>query len=376
MVVTPCGKSVDAALAANSRDCCCLVLYFLNQHRPLCQLRLSRAGFRSSGDDMAQYNKPHLTYEQQVARLRSRGLIVPDDSRAVDLLAQVGYYRLTGYLYPYRQMLAPGETAALGRRRGDDFISGVSIEDVEQVFEFDRRLRATCLSGLERFEIALRAAVAYELGAIDPYLHNRPELLDQKKCERRRRFTPDLTEFRKWQQALARDVNDSQREDFVVHFTENYDSQMPIWIVTESMKFGTIVRLVDLLRGSQANAIAAHFGIPSGSHFHSIALGLNILRNIAAHHNRLWNRSFTFQPKRVGRLPGVNPAWKHFDAVEDGRIYRLLGGLALALSAVSGVTDWASQTTDLIATFPDVPLLSPHADMGFPQDWQDQQPWG
>ena len=189
---------------------------------------------------------------------------------------------------------------------------------MEQVFEFDRRLRATCLSGLERFEIALRATVAYELGAIDPYLHNRPESLDQKKCERRRRFTPDLTEFHKWQQALARDVKDSQREDFVVHFTENYDSQMPIWVITESMKFGTLVRLVDLLKGSQANAIAAHFGIPSGSHFHSIALGLNILRNTAAHHNRLWNRSFTFQPKRVGQLPGVNPAWKHFDAVEDG----------------------------------------------------------
>ena len=111
------------------------------------------------------------------------------------------------------------------------------------------------------------------------------------------------------------------------------------------MKFGTLVRLVDLHKGTQANAIGAHFGIPSGSHFHSAALGLN-------------------------------PGRSHIDAVEDGRIYRLLGGLGLMLGAVAGTSDRASNVTSLVAGFPDVPLLSPHSDMGFPNGWGNQRPWG
>lgn len=324
---------------------------------------------------MSSYSKPHLTYEQQIAMLRSRGLGIPDEESAVRLLQQVGYYRLTGYWYPYREMNDPEVAAALGRRRRDQFVPDVTLDHVQEIFEFDRQLRLLCLDGLERFEIALRAAIAYELGAVDPFLHLDDSQLDRKKCGERRPRTAPETELQKWKRSLERDVQDSKREDFVIHFKENYDGQMPIWVLTEAMKFGTLVRLLHLLKGAQANAVAGHFGIPSGSHLHSISLGLNTLRNIAAHHNRLWNRSFGFQPLKVGTLPGVDQGWSHFDTARDGRIYRLLGSLALTLTAAGCANGWASQVADLVESFPDVPLLSPTPDMGFPEDWRDQSVW-
>lgn len=52
---------------------------------------------------MAEYAKPWLTLEDQVARLESYGVELGDRAGAVALLRRVRYYRLTGYLFPFRE---------------------------------------------------------------------------------------------------------------------------------------------------------------------------------------------------------------------------------------------------------------------------------
>jgi len=54
------------------------------------------------------YNKSHLNYQDQLQLLKSRGLIVEDDAKAIHILQNISYYRLSGYLYP---MLAAPKTA-------------------------------------------------------------------------------------------------------------------------------------------------------------------------------------------------------------------------------------------------------------------------
>jgi len=51
------------------------------------------------------YDKPHATYAERVAILRSRGLMCDDEAAAVALLKTVGYYRLSAYVYPFRLLL-------------------------------------------------------------------------------------------------------------------------------------------------------------------------------------------------------------------------------------------------------------------------------
>lgn len=51
---------------------------------------------------MAEYAKPWLSLEQQIEQLANRGVDLGDHDRATTLLKAVGYYRLTGYLYPFR----------------------------------------------------------------------------------------------------------------------------------------------------------------------------------------------------------------------------------------------------------------------------------
>ena len=63
--------------------------------------------------------KPHLTIAEQIALLRARGMAVADEPRAAEFLRHIGYYRFSGYAYPFRRTRPGGA-------RADDFIPGVS----------------------------------------------------------------------------------------------------------------------------------------------------------------------------------------------------------------------------------------------------------
>ena len=56
-----------------------------------------------------KYTKPALTYNQQLDLLISRGLQVNDRNKALLILSQISYYRLSAYCIPLRycQMLWP-----------------------------------------------------------------------------------------------------------------------------------------------------------------------------------------------------------------------------------------------------------------------------
>ena len=62
-----------------------------------------------------RYLKPHLTFEQQLERLGSRGLTIPDKAMAERFLRQINYYRLSAYARifyrtPNEEVFCPGTT--------------------------------------------------------------------------------------------------------------------------------------------------------------------------------------------------------------------------------------------------------------------------
>lgn len=117
------------------------------------------------------YNKPHLTLDDQASLLQSRGMIL-DRHQAVQWLGMIGYYRLSGYWYPYR-VLADGA-------RTDQFLNSTSLEQVVHLYDFDRRLKLLMIDALERIEIGMRCRVGYTLGPRGPYAHLDPGDFDRK----------------------------------------------------------------------------------------------------------------------------------------------------------------------------------------------------
>ena len=72
---------------------------------------------------MAYSVKPATTIVQQVALLKGRGLVIPDEAAATAILQRISYYRLSGYLVELRRHVSD-----LGGCRND--VLRVGIQNV------------------------------------------------------------------------------------------------------------------------------------------------------------------------------------------------------------------------------------------------------
>ena len=53
------------------------------------------------------YLKPWKSYADQLEQLIGRGMIISDRARALDYLKRIGYYRLSGYWFAFRERSEP-----------------------------------------------------------------------------------------------------------------------------------------------------------------------------------------------------------------------------------------------------------------------------
>lgn len=324
-----------------------------------------------------QYTKPHLTYADQLDLLKSRGLGCGDDDRALAVLRAAGYYRLSAYVYPFRELLPDGAPRTTPFHfRSDKIRPGTSFEQIEALWRFDRSLRMSCLEGLETVEVGIRTQIAYALGARHTFGHLERTALNEAACRERVPSSGGRREaFDVWCRRYEDLLRNAHAEDFVRHNVAKYNGQLPIWIAVEFLDFGAIVRLFKLLRADDQNTIARGLGIKNGNLLARLLLPLNYVRNSAAHHSRLWNRTLTLKapnfpaavvPDRLAHAAGVK---------QRDKIYIPLAFTAHLANEIDPKCNWPRRMRTVLRKFPDIPGLSPETDMGFPQGWQDLPLW-
>lgn len=299
---------------------------------------------------MAEYNKPWLSIDEQVGLLTKRGLADASDFRHE--IETIGYYRLSGYWYIFRRL---GNTD----RREDQFFEDATMAHVVKLYGFDERLRSAVWEAASQIELALRTQMGYQLGKVDPFIHLDPTLLDPS-------VRPES--YQKLRTELVR-AQDRSHDDFVVHFRRKYDGRLPIWVVTEIMQFGQFVHLFDFAPYSNRVAIASTVGARADE-YHSWLKSINIVRNIAAHHGRLWNRSIGMKPMLHGRK--TDPLLMH--AVNSAnRVYGVTALIAYLLRHIGAHKPIATLRSTL-ESLPDINGVRPQS-MGMPEGWAYQDLW-
>lgn len=96
--------------------------------------------------------KPWISFEDQLQLLKARGMQVDDDAAALDYLERIGYYRLSGYWYPMRQIDKEESDLQKAPVRSDRFLPESRFEDAVRLYVFDKKLRLLALDALERIE--------------------------------------------------------------------------------------------------------------------------------------------------------------------------------------------------------------------------------
>lgn len=288
-----------------------------------------------------RYPKPAITFEEQLDILQQRGLTVSDRDRALHWLRHISYYRLSAYYLPFKE--------------GDAFRPGTDFDDIAGLYIFDRKLRLLVLDAVERIEVAVRTSITYEIAhAYGPFGH-----VDSTN------FSPQFNHVRFIEELATEE--ERARETFASHFRNKYTSEphLPVWMATELLSFGTISRLFKALAPELKQRISSEYCVDEqflASWLHA----LTYLRNVCAHHKRLWNRHFAIKP----RFPSRSLAWPH-GVPDNGRMYGMLVVLQHMLAIASPRCQWRARLFELFDVHPRVPLDS----MQIPGDWRAKKLW-
>jgi len=294
------------------------------------------------------YAKPWLSCQDQLKLLESRGITVGDRPAAEAFLAHVNYYRLSGYCLAFEDAR-------------HSYPDPLTFEQVCQAYDFDRDLRDLVTEALEVIEVDLRAAVAHHFGKqYGAFGHTLPANF--------------FRTFRhaEWL-AKLREEADRSRELFVTHFRARYAEfpNLPVWIATEIMSFGGLSHMYLGMHKSDQKVVAKRYNLQPQTLQRAIHHFVYV-RNLCAHHSRLWDRIWAIKPE----LP-FGPAWRPPHIANNGRLFATLLLLYHMMRKIPSVAPFDSEWKARVFTrLDDAPSVAdPLATMGLATNWKQHPVW-
>lgn len=276
-------------------------------------------------------------------------MAISDWARAEHYLRYIGYFRLSGYWYPFQH--SDGAFKSKGAAR-------LTFEDVLDIYVFDRKLRVLLMDALERVEVAIRALISDTMALG----HGPHWYLEPVHFEGRFDHAEMLKRVRR--DSGAGNGGSSMRSFIQDYYKAYSDPPLPpSWMAFEVISFGAISGIYKGLEKPYRQEIAKAFGFPQQrliSWFHA----LTHLRNLCAHHERVWNRVFAISPSiPKGEKDGVPHPKKLYVQV------LVLQSLLLRISRDK--THWAEKLRELLEEHPEIST----DEMGFPPDWEERPIW-
>lgn len=151
-------------------------------------------------------------------------MLIADEAKAENNLANIGYFRLSAYFYPLLQE----------PKDAHQYKPNASFEKVMYLYRFDRKLRRILFNEIEKIEVAIRSCMtnhaSLKLGDIF-WLTNGKCFNDQNK------FNATLSVIDKELQ--------SSKEDFITHFKQTYlEPYPPSWMIAEIIPLGCLTHIL------------------------------------------------------------------------------------------------------------------------------------
>ncbi|MCF7520877.1 Abi family protein [Neisseria sp. ZJ106] len=306
--------------------------------------------------------KTWLDFDQQLELLKTRGLHIENENRAKQYLQRIGYYRLSGYFYPFREF-NPENTFS----RLNTFQKGSTFETVLALYIFDKKLRLMALDALERIEMAIRVDVAYTLGKRSSDAHQNSSCLHGNFV--RPQSNGSQSKHQKWLEKYEGLVSRARKQDFVRHNLEKYGC-LPIWAACEILDFGALSMLFSGMKYEDKQIIARKYHVQNHNEMEQWLRSLNFIRNVSAHHSRLWNTNITERANLSANFP-QDPYWSQ---LKNDRAFAYFCVMQKMLTVICPHSSWSKRFDALMETFPKNPIINLHM-FGLPENWQLWDLW-
>jgi len=297
-----------------------------------------------------KFNKPAVSIRQQLAIMEARGLAIKDPASAERNLKFIGYFRLSGYALPFQAQANADGTHS--------FIENTPFENVIDLYFFDRCLRLLVIDALEKIEVGLRSILnqhmSEQLGS-HWYLNQAAFVQSFDHTEFITRIKSNIGHGK---------VRSPVRQSFIQHYFKKYNAPElpPSWMIFEILSMGTVSKIFKNIAREHQKPIAKMFNVdPSvlASWIHS----LSYLRNLAAHHQRIWNRNFTIKPTKAKKYSEefINPNCFYAQAVM----------IQLLTKQIDMHSDWGNSISKLFNSHPSIAIRK----LGFPKNWATRAVW-
>lgn len=295
------------------------------------------------------YNKPSLSIPEQLTLLKRRGLEIDNRQIAEHYLQHISFYRLKAYTYPFQDS------------KTHQFIVPITFSEIIELYIFDRELRLLLMDAIERIEIAVRTQIISEFCMNHGLRWYTQESMFSKK---------DL--FRKDYQSLKSDLKRST-ETFIKRYQLKYtiSSMPPAWMAFEVVSLSLLSKYYKNLKSNKAKKnVATHFGLGKPVVLESWLHSIYSIRNVVAHHGRLWNRVIGNQPMN----PKVtHNTWLNNTDVPKNKLYFSLCCIQYLLKTVNPTNSFSKRLEDLLLKY--FKIVNIHDGMGFPINWENEPLW-
>lgn len=296
------------------------------------------------------YEKPPLSHEDLIIKLKNRKLIIEDESRVISYLKNIGYYRLSGYMFH------------LQLNDGTHFFkNGTSFDEITSYYKFDNKLRILLLSYLDRIEVGFRARLVDNFSInygffwySDQSLYNNIIVYNNVLDEIQKMFT-------------------QPQERFLRAFKQKYtfEPNPPANMAMEVLSFGKLSKLYQGLKNDSTKIdIALTLNLPNPEILSSWLIHLTNVRNACAHHSRIWNRRFTadkpiIPSRKKHKFNGEIP--ENFNT----SIYGVVAIMIRLLNVINPNNSFESKLFNLLDEYPILDLKA----MGFTDDFKSNPAW-
>lgn len=297
---------------------------------------------------MREFIKPAKTEEDHCELLSERGLTIDSKERFLKYIKNIGYYRMSGYMYPFQS-----------NDGSHTFKEPITFDKILNHYVFDKKLRLLLLDYIERIEVSIRANISNIMSLkFGAHWYLDSDLFYDKKLHE------DLVIKIK---TYCKDAS----EIFIKSYNNKYDSpeSPPSWMVMEILTFGNLASLFENLKDNdQKKEIASSYGtvVPL---FESWLKSINFIRNTCAHHSRLWNRRIPLKPTIPRKKD--KKFLTHIDEETDKRLYGILSCILFTLNSISPKCQFKFRLKSLFNEYPDVNILH----MGFHEKWTEEKIW-
>ena len=294
------------------------------------------------------YTKTCTLSQDLILLLKSRGLLIPDEQKAINYLTNIGYYRLSAYCYP---LLKEPKSEHC-------YKDGATFDLVMNMYRFDRKLRILLFNEIEKIEVAIRSILV--------------NYVSDASCDvfwmTNSQYFHNPVVFSKTLELIQSEI-EKTREEFIVHFQNKYfNPYPPAWMIAEIVTLGILCATYSNLKSRTIQKkIAGYFGLPV-TVFSSWIMILANLRNLCGHHIRIWNKENSLIPALL-KSP-VFP-WIDSSTTDMKRVYYRICIIKYLLFTVSPNNMFTQKLKSLLADYPTIDIKA----MGFPVDWHIEPLW-